>query len=262
MKSASRTHLLLIPTYNTGPMLLQVVRQALAVWQPVWVVVDGSDDGSAEALQELAASETQLTVLRHAVNRGKGSAVYTGLQAALKEDFSHVLTMDADGQHPVSAVQSFMEISRQHPLAMVLGEPVFDSSAPAIRVKGRKISNFFGNLETVGAGIHDVLFGFRVYPVKALLEAMDSSSFARRFDFDPEVVVRMAWQGVPVINRPVPVRYLSAEQGGVSQFRYLRDNVLLTWMHGRLLLGMLLRLPVLLWRKLRNSRRGRCREDQ
>lgn len=256
MKSASKTHLLLIPTYNTGPIVLDVVREALSVWQPVLVVVDGSDDGTAEALQALAASESHLTVLRHTVNRGKGSAIYTGLQAALKENFTHILCMDADGQHPLSAIKSFMEISSEHPRAMVLGEPVFDSSAPAIRVYGRKISNFFGNVETLWAGIHDGLFGFRVYPIKSLLAIMDATRFARRFDFDPEVVVRMVWQGVSVINVPVAVRYLSKEEGGVSHFKYLRDNILLIWMHIRLLMGMLLRLPMLLWRNLYNRWRS------
>ncbi len=257
MKSASKTHLLLIPTYNTGPIVLDVVKEALAVWQPVFVVVDGSNDGTAEALQALAASEPHLTVLRHAVNRGKGSAIYTGLKAAEKENFTHILTMDADGQHPVTSIQPFMEVSMQYPWVMVLGEPVFDNNAPAIRVNGRKISNFFGNVETLWAGIHDVLFGFRVYPVKPLFEVMNATPFARRFDFDPEVVVRMAWRDVPAINLPVAVRYLSSEEGGVSHFHYLRDNVLLTWMHIRLIMGMLLRLPVLFWRKLYN----RCRRS-
>ena len=247
----SNTHLLLIPSYNTGSIVIDVVKQALEVWQPVWVIIDGSDDGSEIALQKLAGTEAQLTVFMHDVNKGKGSAVYTGTAKALENGFTHVLTMDADGQHPIAEIKAMMELSINHPNAMILGTPVFDQQAPASRVQGRKISNFWANLETLWVGIGDSLFGFRVYPLEALLTVMNSTSFARRFDFDPEVVVRLAWYKVPIINKAVPVRYLTAEQGGVSHFQYLRDNVLLTWMHIRLVFGFLFRLPYLLITRLR-----------
>ncbi len=250
MSHSSKTHLLLIPSYNTGSIVLNVVREAVKMWQPVWVVIDGSDDGTAESLENFAANEPHLTVLRHSVNRGKGSAIYTGLQEALKQNFTHILAMDADGQHPASSIRSFMEISINNPESMILGVPVFDENAPALRVKGRRISNFWANLETLWQGIDDSLFGFRVYPIKELKTVMDSTHFARRFDFDPEVAVRMVWKGLPVINRPVPVRYLGKEEGGVSQFHYVRDNILLTWMHLRLLLGFIVRLPVLIMRRI------------
>lgn len=251
MSLSSKTHLLLIPSYNTGPIVLNVVREALRMWQPVWVVIDGSDDGSAESLEKLAENEPHLTILRHSVNLGKGSAIYTGLQEALKRNFTHILAMDADGQHPAASIREFMEISMNHPETMILGVPVFDQSAPALRVKGRRISNFWANLETLWQGIGDSLFGFRVYPVKALKTVMDSTKFARRFDFDPEVAVRMVWKDVTLINRPVPVRYLGKEEGGVSQFHYVKDNVLLTWMHIRLLFEFVLRLPVLILRRFK-----------
>ena len=127
--------------------------------------------------------------------------------------------------------------------------PVFDASAPALRVQGRRVSNSWANLETLWAGIGDSLFGFRVYPVEALWRVMRHQLWMRRFDFDAEAVVRLCWRGVRPVNLPAPVRYYSAEEGGVSHFRYLRDNVLLTWMHARLLVGFVLRLPVLLVRR-------------
>jgi len=252
MNSISKTHLLLIPSYNTGAIVVDVIKAALQFWQPIYVIVDGSDDGSAELLEKLAQSEANLKVLKHPENQGKGSAVYTGIKAASDKGYTHVLTMDADGQHPANLISKMMKLSVEHPNAMILGEPIFDESAPASRVHGRKISNFWANLETLWAGIHDSLFGFRVYPIKALLEVMDETRFARRFDFDPEVVVRLAWKGVPIINTAVPVRYLSAEEGGVSQFRYLRDNCLLTAMHIRLFFGFIVRIPVLLWHHLKS----------
>jgi hypothetical protein len=88
----------------------------------------------------------------------------------------------------------------------------------------------------------------RLYPARELLEVMESTAFARRFDFDPEVAVRLAWHGVPILNLPTPVRYPSKEEGGVSQFRYVRDNALLTWMHVRLMGGFVLNLPRMLAR--------------
>jgi hypothetical protein len=143
-----------------------------------------------------------------------------------------------------------MAASQARPDAMVLGRPVFDASAPLIRVRGRRISNGWTNLETLGAGIDDSLYGFRVYPIEPLISVMRGQRWMRRFDFDTEAVVRLAWRGVPPLNLPAPVRYLSAAEGGVSHFNYLRDNVLLTWMHTRLMLGFLLRLPVLVARRV------------
>jgi hypothetical protein len=158
--------------------------------------------------------------------------------------------MDADGQHPAWKIVEFMETSKANPDSLILGVPQFDTSAPMLRVKGRRISNWWANLETLWLGINDSLFGFRVYPVEPLLKIMEGTSWMRRFDFDVEAAVRLTWQGLPIINLPAPVKYLSPEEGGVSHFRYLRDNALLSWMHLRLFLGFLLRLPRLLRRKL------------
>lgn len=250
MPALSHSHLVLIPSYNTGAKVLETVRQALAVWRPVWVVVDGSTDGSAEALQALAAKTPELKVFVLTRNRGKGAAVLHGLQQAAAEGYTHVLTLDADGQHPAGRIAEFMSVSQKNPAAVVLGNPVFDASAPALRVNGRKVSNWWANLETLGAGIGDSLFGFRVYPIEPLRQIMERSVWMRRFDFDPEVAVRLCWHGVRPINLAAPVRYFSADEGGVSHFKYVRDNTLLTWMHIRLMCGFALRLPLLLWRRL------------
>ena len=249
MPAESRSHLVLIPSYNTGARVLETVRHALAVWQPVWVVVDGSTDGTAESLQALAEQIAGLKVFILPRNRGKGAAVLHGLQQADAAGYTHVLTMDADGQHPAGMIPEFMAVSQKNPAAVVLGKPVFDASAPALRVGGRKVSNWCANLETLGAGIGDSLFGLRVYPVKPLRQIMENSHWMRRFDFDPEVAVRLCWHGVKPINVTSPVRYFSAAEGGVSHFKYLRDNTLLTWMHIRLMCGFVLRLPLLLWRR-------------
>jgi glycosyltransferase involved in cell wall biosynthesis len=247
---ASRTHLLLIPSYNTGPQVYDTVRAARAHWNPVWVVTDGSTDGTPDGLREMAAADPGLKLIALPENGGKGAALLHGLQLAQAAGFSHALTMDSDGQHPAELIPSFMQASQARPDAMVLGRPVFDASAPLLRVRGRRVSNWWTDLETLGAGIDDSLYGFRVYPVAGLIAVMRRQPWMRRFDFDTEAVVRLAWRGVKPINLPAPVKYLSAEEGGVSHFRYGRDNVLLTWMHLRLMIEFAFRLPGLLLRRL------------
>lgn len=252
----SATHLVLIPSYNPGPKVYETVRAARTQWAPVWVVVDGSTDGTAEQLTALAQGDPQLTVLLLPDNRGKGAAVLHGLDLAAERGFTHALTMDSDGQHPADLIPAFMAASQQAPENMVLGVPVFDASAPSLRVKGRKVSNWWANLETLWMGIGDSLYGFRVYPIEPLRRVMRGQRWMRRFDFDPEAVVRLCWHGVQPTNLPAPVKYLRADEGGVSHFDYLRDNTLLTWMHVRLMVGFLLRLPLLTVQRL-TTRSGR-----
>jgi glycosyltransferase involved in cell wall biosynthesis len=246
----SGTHLVLIPSYNPGPGACDTVRQARAQWTPVWVVVDGSTDGTDRLLQDMARDDPGLHVIVQPRNQGKGAAVLEGLVQAARAGFTHALTMDADGQHPANLIPTFMAASQRDTGAMVLGKPVFGPEAPALRVNGRKVSNGWANLETLWMGVGDSLYGFRVYPIAPLVRVMQGNRFMRRFDFDPEAVVRLCWAGVRPINIDAPVRYLSAEEGGVSHFKYLRDNTLLTWMHTRLFIGFVLRLPLLAWRRL------------
>lgn len=249
MTTPSPSHLVLIPSYNPGRKVYDTVREARAHWNPVWVVVDGSTDGTTAGLLDMAAQDPGLRVMVQSHNQGKGAAVLFGLEEAARRGYTHALCMDSDGQHPAALIADFMACSRQAPLSMVLGVPVFDASAPMLRVKGRQISNWWANLETLWAGIGDSLYGFRVYPIAALCRVMRGQRWMRRFDFDPEAVVRLCWSGVRPINLPAPVKYLRPDEGGVSHFNYWRDNRLLTWMHTRLMIGFLLRLPLLAWRK-------------
>ena len=217
--ASSGTHLLLIPSYDTGPKVYETVRAARAQWTPVWVVTDGSTDGTPAGLRDMAAKDPGLTLIELPVNAGKGAAVLHGLQVARAAGFTHALTMDSDGQHPAELIGEFMRLSIRHPEAMVLGRPIFDASAPLLRVRGRRVSNWWTNLETLGAGIADSLYGFRVYPIPDMIAVMRRQPWMRRFDFDTEAVVRLAWRGVKPLNLAAPVRYLTAAEGGVSHFR-------------------------------------------
>lgn len=252
----SNTHLLLIPSYNTGPRLLATVQEALEHWAPVWVVVDASTDASHEPVVELSRHTPQLRVIVRPINGGKGAAVLTGAEAAVSAGFTHALIMDADGQHPADRIADFMDASSAQPAALVLGKPVFGPEAPQLRLQGRKLSVGLVHVELFGGGIDDPLFGFRVYPLAPLIKALRSTRFARRYDFDPEVAVRMVWNGTPTLNIPATCRYLAKSDGGVSHFHYLRDNLRMIWLHTRLITQLLLfRWPA----ALRHQRRRKSR---
>lgn len=253
---ARPSHLVLIPSYNTGPKLVETVLAARHYWTPVWVVVDGSTDGSHAALRALTQIDDQIRVLLLPKNEGKGAAILHGIRIAEREGYSHVLTMDADGQHPADLIPAFMSASQENPDALILGNPVFDRSAPWVRVFGRKISNWWTDLETLWIGGFDSLFGFRVYPITHLREVMDASRWMRRFDFDAEAAVRLCWKGYRPLSLPAPVRYFRPAEGGVSHFRYVRDNLLLSWMHLRLMSGLAFELPGLLARRVKSFHRS------
>jgi glycosyltransferase involved in cell wall biosynthesis len=252
--SGNGSRLVVLPSYNSGPLLAQTARSVLKQWKPVWIVLDGSTDCSVTEAKELLRQYSALRLFTLNRNHGKGGATLVAMRAALEAGYSHALVIDADGQHPADRISSFMQISANYPDAMVLGVPVFGADAPAERVKGRRVGNWFANLETLWGGVQDSLFGFRVYPLKPAVRIMESIRTARRFDFDTELAVRLFWAGVRPINLPVPVHYPPRVEGGVTHFRYLRDNLLLAGTHTRLCLLMLLRLwPV--WKLRKRWRR-------
>ena len=123
--------------------------------------------------------------------------------------------------------------------ALVLGQPVFDDTAPKARLVGRRITIFWTRLEVGGGAIADPMCGFRVYPLPV---SADVSVWGDRMDFDPEIAVRLVWAGVPIRNVETRVRYVSAEDGGVSHFHAFKDNVLISLMHSRLMTMRIMRL--------------------
>ena len=247
----SATHFVLLPTYNTGPRLREVVAEVLQHWRAVLLVVDGSTDGSEEPLLELAKADPALQVLVLPENSGKGAAVLAGARWGREHGFTHALVMDADGQHPAASIAEFMAASQRSPAALVLGRPVFPANIPPERLHGRKLSVGLVRLELLGPGVADPLFGFRVYPLAPLLAVLGPRRGGRRYDFDTEAAVRLVWAGVPPLNLAAPVRYFSRAEGGVSHFHYLRDNATLVWMHTRLIVELL----CWRWPALRRHRR-------
>jgi glycosyltransferase involved in cell wall biosynthesis len=236
-----------LPSYNSGSQLARTLSAAHAVHPEVWVVVDGSTDGSDREAEALGLEGVRFFRLEK--NSGKGGAVLEALRRAAAEGVTHLLAMDADGQHPAESIRPFLELAEKHPDAFLCGVPVFGPDAPAERVKGRVVGNSFSRLETLDLGARDSLFGFRLYPVRPALEILEGTRWGRRFDFDTVLAVRLSWAGLPCVNIPVPVTYPPREAGGVTHFRYLRDNLLLIAAHTRLLLEWPFRVPGLLWRR-------------
>jgi len=238
---------LVIPTYNNPATIGNVVHQAYDYIRDIIVVDDGSSAEGREATEHLA-EQGKAQVFHREHNGGKGAAVKSGIALAAQKGFTHVVQIDGDGQHNLSDIPRFVEQARLCPDALILGQPAFDTSAPFARVWGRKLTNFWVHIETAGRVIGDPMCGFRVYPVAAALAVLPA---ANRMDFDPEIAVRLVWHGVKVLNLQTSVRYLTAEQGGVSHFQMGWDNVRITWMHTRLVFGALWRL--LTGRRLRSE---------
>lgn len=242
-----------IPSYNTGSeLILRTVNDVLKFSLHVHVIVDGSTDGSAEALLQLAASESRLRVTLKHENTGKGDSLRQLGREAAAEGWTHMLCVDADGQHPGAAIPEFLECARNNPEALIMGRPIFGADVPKARLYGRRLTIFWTDIETLFCGLGDTLFGMRVYPLEAFNRAFEQTRFARGFDFDPEIAVRLAWMGVQPLQVAVKVRYLTASEGGVSHFNYVRDNLKLTLLHFRLIPEfLLLRLLPFLQRKSR-----------
>jgi glycosyltransferase involved in cell wall biosynthesis len=234
----SNSHLVLMPAFNPGRLLADTVTDALSSWGDVWVVVDGSTDGSHGALRSIADRHPGLRVILRPRNGGKGAAVLTGSREALAAGFTHALVMDADGQHPAERIERFMEASMAAPGTLVCGRPVFGPEAPRVRRYGRKLSVGLVHLETSGKGAADPLFGFRVYPLEPLVRVLAGTRGGRHYDFDPEMAVRLAWIGMPAINLDAACRYVDRARGGISHFHYARDNLAMIGMHLRLLCAL------------------------
>lgn len=239
---------LLIPHYNHERQFIAFLPQLVASGLPLVIVDDGS---SAESCAQVDVAIKQYSNVHFYPlhrNRGKGGAVKAGLLFARSLGFTHAIQIDADGQHNVADIAEFVRRSQQHPDAIICGKPVFDDSAPKARIYGRKVTDFWVALETLSLKIKDGLCGFRVYPLTPIENVLDHYFVGNRMDFDTELLVKAVWLNTELIFINTQVIY---PEHSVSHFNYLRDNLLLIKLHSRLMLGMLVRLPMLLWQRIR-----------
>lgn len=239
----------LIPVYDHEHAIGAVVAAVLAHDVPCMLVDDGSSAVCAKVLDDLAAANHEkITLVRHAENRGKGAAVLSGFARAASDGYSHALQIDADGQHCVADIPVFLNMAKEHPEAIIAGYPIYDDSVPAIRLYGRYLTHIWVWINTLSLDIRDSMCGFRVYPVAPVITLVSRQKIGARMNFDTDILVRLFWDGLDVINLPTRVAYPA---DGVSHFRVWLDNVLITRMHATLFFGMLRRIPFLLARKWR-----------
>jgi glycosyltransferase involved in cell wall biosynthesis len=238
-----------IPVYNHEHAVDAVVHAVLAQNLSCILVDDGSSSGCARTLDALVAgAPSRITLIRHTVNRGKGSAVLTGARYAAQAGYSHVVQIDADGQHRVCDIPRFLEQAAAHPQALIVGCPDYGETVPSVRLYARYLTHIWVWINTLSRQIEDSMCGFRVYPLPAIIALDRRQKLGARMNFDIEVLVRLYWDGLEIINVPTPVSYPS---DGVSHFRGVLDNFLISRMHTTLFFGMLLRLPMLISRNWR-----------
>jgi len=221
-----------VPTYN-NPMTIRSVVERIRLELPDVVVVDDGSDDEGRLACEALARDGLARVVRAPRNRGKGAAVRRGLAFARSLGFEHAFQIDADGQHDLANISTFVKAAAEAPDHVIAAYPEYDETVPAVREFARKITRYWVGVETGDPDlIQDAMIGFRIYPIEATLFAEARSN---RMAYDVEVLVRMARAGVGVVNLPVGVRYLTSEEGGLSHFQPLRDNLRMTWMHSRLI---------------------------
>jgi len=237
-----------IPVYNHEHAIGAVVAAVLARDLPCVLVDDASSASCAAVLDMLAAANPdRVTLLRHAVNRGKGGAVLTGIQHAATAGYTHALQIDADGQHCTDDIPRFLQQAAAKPDSLIAGCPQYDDSVPSVRLYARYLTHVWVWINTLSLDIKDSMCGFRVYPLPSLVRLAQRTKLGERMNFDIEVLVRLYWDGVAIVNLPTRVAYPT---DGISHFRAGLDNLLISRLHATLFFGMLWRAPRLLGRRL------------
>ncbi|MEE2678588.1 MAG: glycosyltransferase [Myxococcota bacterium] len=237
---------LLIPVFEHGREIAGVLEGLAAHGLPCLVVDDGSGETTRKALEELAARYPWVSVQRRPDNGGRGAALKTGYRWAFRRGFTHAIQLDADGQHDTGAVPRFVEAVQKQPDALVLGAPVFDASIPRGRLYGRQLSRAMVWGLTGSFRVEDPLCGFRGIPLAETIAFLDSVATGDHMEFDPELVIGLAWRGAPILNVPTRVVY---DPDGVSHFDMLRDNARLSWVYTRSVFSLPLRLAQALVRR-------------
>jgi glycosyltransferase involved in cell wall biosynthesis len=234
-----------IPVYDHEHAVGRVVAELIRNSLPCVLVDDGSGPACARELQRIAAALPGVSLERLEVNQGKGAAVTAGLIAARAARYTHALQVDADGQHTLADVPRFVAAARETPDSLICGRPLFDDSIPKSRRYGRYLTHALVWLNTLSLEVPDAMCGFRVYPLRPVLDLLEQERLGRRMDFDIEILVRLHWRGVPMRWLDTRITY---PIDGVSHFRMGLDNLLISRLHARLFLGMLARLPHLVGR--------------
>lgn len=231
-----------IPCYNHGRALYDVLSRLEPFSIPTYVVDDGNCAIERELIDKALAAYPRAVKIALSENRGKGGAFIEGCTKAFKDGFTHAVQLDADGQHAIEDLPKLLALSKAHPHDVVCADPVYDASAPKARLYGRKITNFWMALETMSLAVCDGMCGFRIYPLKELVDLATHERISPRMGFDIDVLVRLIWRGAGVRFVKSAVTY---PKDGVSNFHALRDNLTVSLVHTRLCLMAPYRLALM-----------------
>lgn len=245
------TPCILVPIYNHGYAIASTIDALKIYGLPIIIIDDGSDETTKQSITKVSKKNTDLRVLVHERNKGKGAALKTGFRKALHDGFTHALQVDADGQHNLADVPAFLAKGNEYPDCLICGEPVYDKSIPKSRLYGRRLTNFWIAIETLSRKMPDAMCGFRLYPLQQTVSLLDKYYVGDRMEFDIELLVRFAWLPMPIYWIKTKVRY---PEGGRSNFRLFHDNARISWAHTRLVLETVTHLPLLLTKNLKAVR--------
>lgn len=208
-----------IPTYQNAKTLLKVVADVHRVVDTVFVVDDGSNDGTAALLDKATGNERPEKVLTHPKNCGKGAALKTGLTYARQQGFRYAVTVDADGQHRADDIPALLKAVEEEPDALAIGSRGLQhENMPAKSTFANRFSNFWFALQTLQR-LPDTQSGLRVYPLRCLHGLRWMSA---RYEAELTLLVFSAWAGVKLLPVPVSVYYPPRDQR-VTHFRPGRD---------------------------------------
>ncbi len=237
---------IIIPVYNHGKLLQGCITKILSHNIALIIIDDGSNLETQKILQKISANNSQIILHHLKENQGKGTAMLCGFELANIQGFTHALQIDADNQHLFDDIPLFLGLAKSNPQTVINGLPIYDNSVPKSRLYGRKITNFWVAIETLSGDVKDAMCGFRVYPLKSVMEIIQKQSLSKRMGFDIEIIVRLYWSGLAIINQPTEVKYPA---DGISHFRMFKDNLEISLLHTKLFFGMIWHLFSLLKRK-------------
>ena len=237
-----------IPVFRHGAALVGVLKELERYAFPIIVVDDGNDEENKALIQNAVENAKNAVLVTRERNGGKGAAVTSGILKAAELGFTHVFQLDSDGQHDTTKIPRFLELSRENPDSVICGCPEYDENAPKSRVKGREFANMWIHIVTLSRSIKDAMVGFRVYPVAPFVRTLKRTLYInKRMGFDIEILVRLFWANVPIISEPVKISY---PKDGISNFRLFWDNAGISETYTRLYLGMIPRLPLIIYHSL------------
>jgi len=213
----------IIPVYNSKNVIAKVLESVLQYAENVIVVNDGSTDGTLDAVCHCGldpqSPDERITLVSYPKNHGKGYALQQGFRKAIEMGFTHAITMDADGQHLATDIETLVQASEKQQNALIVGARKFDNpNMPQSSIFANNFSNFWFMVQT-GKRLPDTQTGFRVYPLQKIGKMR---LFTSRYEAELEILVRSAWRNIPIVSQPVNV-YYPPKNERISHFRSGKD---------------------------------------